>query len=81
MRKSFLFRMGVALMMVVGMSSSSSDDDFDFSITEGRFFCYTDKSHYFTNLTIQSIQIGLLVTVSTNTFAGCISSSTRRSEI
>ena len=31
MRKSFLFRMGVALMMVVGMSSCSSDDDFDFS--------------------------------------------------
>ena len=31
MRKSFLFRMGVALMMVDGMSSCSSDDDFDFS--------------------------------------------------
>ena len=34
-------------------------------ITEGRFFCYTDKSHYFTNLTIQSIHIDLLVTVGT----------------
>ena len=31
MRKSFLFRMGVVLMLVVGMSSCSSDDDFDFS--------------------------------------------------
>ena len=36
---------------------------------------------YFTNFTIQSIQIGFSVTTSINTFAGCMSSSAKRSEM
>ena len=36
---------------------------------------------YFTNLTMQSMQIGFFVKASINTLAGCMSSKAKRSEI
>ena len=52
-------------------------------------YYFTDKNRHcqincileFTNFTMQSIQVGLPVTSSMNTLAGCMSSKTNRSEI
>ena len=44
-------------------------------------FIQYDFHLYFTYFTIQSMQIGFSVTTSTKTFAGCISSRTKQSDI
>ena len=70
--------------LICGQMPKTAQKDVEFCCEAAKLkrrFEFLVIARYFTNFTMQSIHIGLSVTTSTKTFAGCISSRARRSDI